>query len=378
MPTGPISPASLAKGIDGYATYRGQSLCESSPKPGTVYLLNLAMSYYRSGRSAGISRDCAVGGVSEHKEGRAFDWAVNIANPAEKAAGDAFVQWLTAVGPDGKSGYNARRLGVMYIIWNEHVWNNTSSNAQWRDYTGPVPHTDHVHVSLTWAGAYERTSWWTGVALPGEAEVSEYVSQVYRDLFNRAPDAGGLDKWTMSLAAGDARVSVSNLITSSEEYRTGLIRGAYLRYLGREPEAAGLTSWLGGMGAGMTTQTMESGFLASPEYYAQAGGNDAGWVRRLYSHVLDRDAGASEVDYWTSRLKTGATRQSVAIGFLLSTERLNTVVTGYYQSLLGRDTDIAGRDYWVVALQTGSRTEQIIGGIVASDEYYAKATRFAR
>jgi len=370
---GPLAQAVLPLAVDGYATYRPQVLCDPTPKPGTAYLLSLALTYYRAGHSAGISRDCSVGSTSEHKEGRAFDWAVNIASPVEKAAGDAFAQWLTAVGPDGKPGYNARRLGVMYIIWNEHIWNNSSSGAQWRDYTGPIPHTDHVHVSLSWAGAYERTSWWTGVALPGEADVSMFVGQVYRDLFHREADGGGLTTWTRALADGAPRASVSNQITSSPEYRSSLIAGIYRTYLSREPDQGGLAHWLAQMGAGMTTQSLESGFLGSPEYFEKAGGTNEGWVGALYRDVLGRTPSTAEVGFWTNRLVTGTSRPSVTLGFLLSTERLSTVVGGYYQDLLGRGPDAAGLASWVVAIQQGFRTEQIIGGIVASDEYYAKA-----
>ena len=36
-----------------------------------------------------------------------------------------------------------------------------------------MPHTDHIHFSFSWDGAYARTSWWTGKALttvsPGPA-----------------------------------------------------------------------------------------------------------------------------------------------------------------------------------------------------------------
>jgi Domain of unknown function (DUF4214) len=61
------------------------------------------------------------------------------------------------------------------------------------------------------------------------------------------------------------------------------------------------------------------------------------------------------------------------MGFLLSTEHLNTVVTGYYQDLLGRGLDPSGQKTWVDILQAGGRNEAIIGGIIASDEYWNKA-----
>ena len=370
---GPMAPMPAPAVVDGYAPYDPQAICDPTPKPGTVYLQNLVLSHYVTGRSSGISRACNVGGTSEHKEGRAFDWALSVDNPGEKAVGDSFVEWLTAAGPDGKVGYNARRLGVMHVIWNRQIWSNSSVSATWRPYTGPVPHTDHVHVSLSWDGALMRTSWWTGVAAPASSMTTRYVTQVYNDLFERAPDSGGLTTWTTAIKRGAPRVGVANAITSSTEYRSRLITGVYGEFLGRTPDPSGLTNWLSAMQAGLTIQGMEGGFLASAEYYAKAGGTPESWVRQLYRHVLGREAGDTEVAGWVTALAQGHSREAVARGFLLSTERLTTVVNGYYQDLLGRSIDPAGRTTWVTAIQQGARTEQIIGGIVSSDEYFARA-----
>jgi hypothetical protein len=372
---GLTAPALAPAVIDDYARYRPQTMCDPTAKPGAVALLQSVLATYRVGHSSGITRACTVGGTSEHKEGRAFDWAVDVADPVQKAAGDAFVEWLTETGPDGKVGWNARRLGVMYVIWNRQIWSNTSSGASWKPYTGPSPHTDHVHVSLSWAGAYERTSWWTGVALPTYSDTTEYVTAVYRDLFDRSPDPGGLTAWTNALVDGTPRVAVANAITASREYRTGLVTGSYAEFLGRAPDPVGLGGWVSAMEQGLTIQAMEGGFLASPEYYAAAGGTPAGWVRQLYQDILGRQPSTDEVSYWTSRLAAGTSRAVVARGFLLSTERLTTVIDGYYDELLGRSIDPSGSASWVAAIQNGSRTEEVIGGIVASEEYFVRAQR---
>ncbi len=377
LPPGPESPAVAPDAIDAYARYRGQSTCDPTAKPGAVYLVDLAISYYHQGRVSGIGRDCSIGGTSEHKEGRAFDWALSVDVPEQKAAADAFVQWLTAVGPDGTVGYNARRLGVMYVIWNRYIWSNSGPSAAWQPYTGPIPHTDHVHVSLSWAGAYERTSWWTGVALPAEAEYEPYVTQVYADLFHRTPDRGGLRAWTRALADGVPRGAVADAITSSPEYRTRLIVHSYDELLSRTPDAGGQAYWLDRMNHGLTIEQMEAGFMASDEYYRQAGGTDEGWVRLLYQQILGRTGSDGEVSWWVEYLAAGANRGQVSLGFLLSTERLTTVVDGVYHDLLGRGLDSAGRASWVGAIQSGKRLEAVIGQIVASDEYWARANTLA-
>lgn len=375
--SGPSAPAPAPDPIDGYQRYDAQKTCDPTVKPGAQYLLDMVIAHYKVGRRIPITRACHVGGTSEHKEGRAVDWGVNVANAAEKAAADHFVQWLTAPGPDGKVGWNARRLGVMYVIWNGQIWNNTSASATWRVYTGASPHTDHVHVSLGWGGAWQRSSWWTGVALPETSTTRLYVAKVYDDLFDRAPDAAGLETWTSALTAGTPRRAVADAITSSTEYRSRLVTASYQEFLGRSPDPAGLHNWLDHMQRGMTIQTMESGFLASQEYFDRSGRDGAAWVVRLYQHVLGRTPAQAEVDHWTGVLAAGASRQQVAMGFLLSTERLATVIDGYYQHLLGRRIDPTGRQHWVGAVQTGTRTEEIIGGIVASDEYYSNAGRWS-
>ncbi|NMR20886.1 DUF4214 domain-containing protein [Cellulomonas fimi] len=200
-----------------------------------------------------------------------------------------------------------------------------------------------------------------------------YVRRVYRDLFEREVDPQGLTTWTSALRDGTPRIAVANSITYSTEYRSRLITGSYVRYLGRSPDRGGLTNWLGWMDRGWTTSQMESGFIASAEYYGQSGGTDDGWVRKLYADVLGRSAGAGEVTFWTDRLKGRSGRAEVAMGFLLSTERLNTVVEGHYRHLLGRGLDPSGQRSWVGILQAGGRDEAIIGAIVASEEYFGRA-----
>lgn len=205
----------------------------------------------------------------------------------------------------------------------------------------------------------------------GTDAITSYITRVYRDLFDRGVDQGGLDAWSGALRTGTPRVAVANSITYSDEYRLALIAESYRTYLYREPEPAGHHGWLSEMRRGVTIQEMEGLFLASDEYYAQAGGTDAAWVRRMYGHVLDREPSAAEVAGWVGELGRGAvSRYGVSMGFLLSTEYLTTVVDGYYQHLLGRPVDAGGAHTWVTAIQHGARVEAIIGSIVSSDEYF--------
>ena len=196
-----------------------------------------------------------------------------------------------------------------------------------------------------------------------------YVTAVYGDLFDRKPDTAGLNSWTSSLLSGTPRVAVANAITASGEFRSGLISDSYQTYLGRTPEGTGAANWLVQLNRGVTQQDMEAGFLASDEYFTASGRNPASWVSRLYKHVLNRSAAPSEVSHWTKQLAAGANRKSVALGFLLSSEHLGTVVDAYYRNLLDRSIDLTGRATWVGSIQRGVRLEAVIGSVVSSNEY---------
>ena len=184
-PAGAVVPASptLPAAIDAFASYQGQTICSPTAKVGAAKLSALLKATYGS-YSVGISRSCSSGGQSEHKEGRALDWMVSLRVPAQKAKAEAFLAWLLKPGADGRPGEMARRLGVMYLGWNNHFWASYRADSGWTDLKGcstdPAKkatsydtycHRNHVHISLSWEGAQAYTSFWSGAALPPACQV---------------------------------------------------------------------------------------------------------------------------------------------------------------------------------------------------------------
>jgi hypothetical protein len=87
---------------------------------------------------------------------------VSAHDRADVARASALLDWLLEKDARGKKYGNARRLGIMYIIWNRRIWSSEQAKDGWRPYAGANPHTNHVHFSFSWAGAMRRTSFWTG------------------------------------------------------------------------------------------------------------------------------------------------------------------------------------------------------------------------
>lgn len=152
--------------IEAFAPYQGQNTCDPVARDGVVAFRSMVLSTYPGTGDAGIVRACSVGGTSEHKEGRAWDWRVNAADPAQAAQVEDLLTWLLAPDEQGNTAAMARRLGVMYVIWNSKVWKSYQAARGWQPYSGGSPHTDHVHLSFSWAGAYAKTSYWSGQVAP--------------------------------------------------------------------------------------------------------------------------------------------------------------------------------------------------------------------
>jgi len=164
--------------VDAPSSYEPQTTCTTAARPGTVALAHWLMRSYRVTGSMGMMRGCKVGGTSEHKDGRAFDWAADVRRKAQKRAAYDFIHKALATDAAGNAHALARRLGIMYLIYNDTIW------SSYRDFV-PRPylnaacktrkkcsrtlrHKNHVHISLGYAGAAAQTSWYREHGVPSE------------------------------------------------------------------------------------------------------------------------------------------------------------------------------------------------------------------
>jgi hypothetical protein len=150
--------------VDDFAPYQPQVSCDPHAKPGVIATRNLMLDKFGGG-DLGIVRSCRIGGLSEHKEGRAWDWALNANRPADRRKAKRAIKWLTRT-VHGEDAANARALGIQYIIWNKRMWRAYDPTAGWQRYTGSSAHRDHMHLSFTWNGATKTTGYWTGTLQP--------------------------------------------------------------------------------------------------------------------------------------------------------------------------------------------------------------------
>ena len=171
----PVPAVPLPVELDNAAFYEPQTVCDPAAKPGSTALANLLVATYGAA-TVYIPRTCASS-TSEHFDGRAVDWMRSVRVPAQQEMVETLLAWLLAPDANGTPHAMARRLGIMYIIWNNQMIRMYDPDRGWTNYRDCLAasnagesldtscHRNHMHFSLSWDGAAGFTSWWTGAAL---------------------------------------------------------------------------------------------------------------------------------------------------------------------------------------------------------------------
>ncbi|MEN8672737.1 hypothetical protein [Nocardioides sp.] len=167
---GPAPTAQARTAVEDYAAWQPATRCSPRPKPGAKALGRWLTRRYDGGATS-ISRACR-GSSSEHTEGRAVDWRLDATRTADRRTAKRFLERLLRTDKQGNPHALARRMGVMYVIWNDQMyaaWDAfepepyLSSSCRKRKRCSPtLRHRDHVHISLTRRGGKGRTSWYDG------------------------------------------------------------------------------------------------------------------------------------------------------------------------------------------------------------------------
>ncbi len=163
------APVGLPAAVEPLAAYVEQNSCHPGYLPGTLRLGRLLTATYPNTSFGGAYACGTDGNRSEHYDGRAIDWMNSIRNPTQAAQAAAVIKFLLATDSHGNKFAMARRMGVMYIIWDNKMWG--AWDGKWEAYNNCAKtpavssdnacHRNHMHISLSWNGAFGRTSFWS-------------------------------------------------------------------------------------------------------------------------------------------------------------------------------------------------------------------------
>ena len=232
-------------------------------------------------------------------------------------------------------------------------------------------------------------------------KLNEFVSRLYRNFLNREPDERGLADWVDALVSGrgtGAKV-VAGFVLSPEYKANSLSNKDYVTALyriifNREPDAAGLNSWISVIENGCTIKKVLAGFVNSEEFknlcrdlgiargiynsdeIADQNVKIAAFVARLYNICLERTYEQEGLNYWVNALvERTMTGSSVVLGFFGSQEFKNRnldnteFVKTAYRAILNREPDPTGLKSWIDALERGKTRDYVLSGFLKSTEF---------
>lgn len=131
-----------------YSGYKGANTCTKGPADGAKGAMSWFLAKYKElgGRNSGIYNCRNVRGSSRttslHGEGRAVDFGLKWYDKI--SVFEEFAEQLRL---------NSAELGIQCIIFNRKIFSGGYANKGWHRYGGVNPHTDHLHVELSWGAA---------------------------------------------------------------------------------------------------------------------------------------------------------------------------------------------------------------------------------
>jgi Domain of unknown function (DUF4214) len=186
-----------------------------------------------------------------------------------------------------------------------------------------------------------------------------YVQGLYNDVLGRTGTMAELNAW-VNVLNSQGQAAVANGILRSGESLGRIVDSLYLRFLGRNSDAAGRASWVGRLQQGATLESVEAGFLTSPEYLGHI---DTDFVQSLYINILGRTGSAGELAAWNNQIQTLGLA-GIANGFLTSQEfrsdNVNTDFASFIHSppsatqltnFVGLPTDLLGIEAAILSTQ---------------------------
>lgn len=222
------------------------------------------------------------------------------------------------------------------------------------------------------------------------------IARLYLAAFDRLPDISGLNNWVKVLEQGQSAPQIALSFSQAQEFKIkygetdneAFVTQLYQNVLDRAPDTAGLSGWVSNLNQGVSRGDILVSFADSSEnkanadnYFknmAQKSGNweytfeavqaDVQTLARLYKSAFDRDPDVSGLNVWVKHFEEGMSVKSIANAFYNSAEFTalygNPSNTEYvnllYKNVLHRAPDTDGLDNNVRALEVLNRTDMLV------------------
>jgi hypothetical protein len=202
-----------------------------------------------------------------------------------------------------------------------------------------------------------------------------FVTALYQDVLDRAPDSNGLVFWGQVLTKGASRKHVVRSFWDSKEHRTLEVESYYASYLDRQADAAGLAFWVNKFEHGKTENQVIAGILTSPEYRLEHSTADS-LIKNLYSVNLGRAPKPAALAYWERIDKVpNLGRKAVVERILTSVKSKKRDIRQDDMKYLGYTPEKRAYQSWLTAHNGATVSSATLArALLSFDEFFAHVT----
>lgn len=240
------------------------------------------------------------------------------------------------------------------------------------------------------------------------------VARMFDAALDRVPGETPVQDWVAKLKGNTPLHDMATALMATDEFQqryNGLsnvdyVEQLYRLVLDREGEAAGVATWSNLLASGVSRSALLVAFAESPEHVALTSASWGGFARtsdgrqhqaeaafiftdptaasaaRMFDTAFDGLPAGSDLQDWTTKLRAGATLESMA-SELMSSERyeqhyggLNNeeFVTQLYRLALNREGEENGVAGWSALLDNGTSRSAVLAGFAESAEHVQLTT----
>ncbi len=289
------------------------------------------------------------------------------------------------------------------------VSHNCASLAAGASCVAQVTFTPNTEGALNGALSIATTTGNSAILLAGVGERS-LVTHYYRSILDRSPDAAGKAYWDAEAArvtSLGANVNETwyalamSFFTSAEYLALGrspadYVRDLYRTFFNRAPDDVGLAYWSGQLNAGLPREVLLATFMFSPEFanFSRSIFGDGATraevaaVVDLYRGLLARLPDSAGFAYWLGQFRAAQCASAAAVyaqveamsaaysgsAEYLARGRNNSQYVGdQYNAFLRRGGDLSGVQFWISQLDTNARTRNTVRqDFIATPEFSAR------
>ncbi len=202
----------------------------------------------------------------------------------------------------------------------------------------------------------------------GDVSVAGWANRVYLDLFAAPATPAQISALAQRIERGASRTSLVLELMQSNEFRAEQLRRVYRQTFGSDITDGELTLQLLLWGQGQDLERLWAGYLASPEFAATQGGDNAKIIQAMFNIVVRRTASDDEIGAWLETLAQTSTAE-VAYQLITSYEVQVARVNEWYRDFLHRAPTAPQVANRIQQLASGISTDHVRAALLISGEY---------